>query len=151
MNALTLPPSWVPHSHRATALTHMHTDRYSTHTHPPVHTQNRASTCVHTPTHTIKLILAHKSTPPLPHKHLHTTNSSQRQHLQLWGLLLFPPVVSSSGAGSQVVVLLLLFQPQAPLLQLATSDAIKSSAEFDQICRRKLGPEWVNAENKQAD
>lgn len=63
---------------------------------------------------------------------------------------MFPPVVSSSGAGSQVVVLLLLFQPQAPL-QLASSDAIKSSAEFDLICKRKLGPEWVNTENKQAD
>ena len=61
---------------------------------------------------------------------------------------MFPPVVSSSGAGSQVAVPLLLFQPQAPL-QLATSDAITSSPEFDQIC--KLGPEWVNTENKQAE
>lgn len=90
-----------------------------------------------------------KRVPPLPHKHLRTTNSFQRQHLQLWGLLLFPPVVSSLGAGSQVVLLLLLFQPQAPL-QLATSDVIKSSPEFDQICICKLGSEWVNEGNKQA-
>lgn len=55
MNALTLPPSWVPRSHRATALTHMHKDRYTVHTHTRAHTrahtQKCASTCVHTPTH----------------------------------------------------------------------------------------------------
>lgn len=33
MNAFTLLPSWVPHSHRATALTHMLADRYTVHTH----------------------------------------------------------------------------------------------------------------------
>lgn len=136
MNALTLPPSWVPHSHRATALTHMRIDSYTVYKNTHTHTQTCKYMCSYT--HTQSNSYSHKSTPPLPHKHLHTTNSSQRQHLQLWGLLLFPPVVSSSGAGSQVVVLLLLFQPKA-LLQLATSDAIKSSPEFDQICKRKLG------------
>lgn len=46
--------------------------------------------------------------------------------------------------------LLLLFQPQAPL-QLASSDVIKSSPEFDQICKCKLGLEWMNTGNIQAE
>lgn len=103
---------------------------------------------LHTTKHTLGC--SHKSKPPLPCKHLHITNRFQRQHLQLWGLLLFPHVVSSSGAGSQVVLLLLLFRRQAPL-QLATSNTIKSSQESDQICKCKLRPKWVNTENKQAE
>lgn len=46
MNALTLPPSWVSHSHAPTAVTHMHADRYTVHVHTSrTHTQKRINVC----------------------------------------------------------------------------------------------------------
>ena len=72
MNALTLPPSWVPHSHRATALTHMHTDRYSTHTHTRTH--NIAQVHVFKHPHTQSNSYSHTKA-----RHLYLTNTSTQQ------------------------------------------------------------------------
>lgn len=75
MNALTLPPSWVPHSHRATALTHMHTDRYTVHV-PTSHTHKNVGVHVFAHPHTIKHTLLYTRTKA---HHLYLTNTSTQQ------------------------------------------------------------------------
>lgn len=65
--------------------------------------------------------------------HLHNKQPSASTCAAL-GPLLFSPIISSSGAASAAIVV-------APL-QLANHGTMQSSAEFDQICNRKLGPKW---------